>query len=232
MEDKLTIIIPAAGLGRRMKSYGPKSLISLGNGQLLLSRQLDILHKLYPKAEIVVVLGFDADKVYKILPPYVRTVENEFYDETNVVRSIALGLRASNGNNSKLLLVYGDLVFNSKTFEALNLDTSQIIIDNNGQILEGEVGLTVNNHYVTYFAYGLPTKWTHIALLTGRELQLFKQLVGNKNFKKHYGFEIMNMLLEQGCKLKAIEPTAMAITEIDTSKDIERAHTMLKKETK
>jgi 2-C-methyl-D-erythritol 4-phosphate cytidylyltransferase len=32
-KDTLTVIIPAAGEGRRMKSYGPKSLIELGKSK-------------------------------------------------------------------------------------------------------------------------------------------------------------------------------------------------------
>ena len=33
--DQLTVIIPAAGIGRRMKSYGPKSLIKIGNSTII-----------------------------------------------------------------------------------------------------------------------------------------------------------------------------------------------------
>ena len=43
----LSVIIPAAGMGRRMKSYGPKGLISL-NGPSVLERQLKIVWKIYP----------------------------------------------------------------------------------------------------------------------------------------------------------------------------------------
>lgn len=224
----LSVIIPAAGLGRRMKSYGPKSLISLGNGELLINRQLDIIHTLYPSAEIIVVLGFEADKVYSILPSYVKTVENEFYDETNVSRSLSMAVRVANKNN-KLLIVYGDLVFNKETLENMSLDTSSVIVDTKGQILEEEVGITIINNYASQFAYGLPTKWTHIVLLTHKELELFKRFILNKNYKKHYGFEILNMILEADGRLKAIEPKNMNITEIDTSKDIIRAYEMLKR---
>lgn len=226
--DNLKIIIPSAGLGRRMKSYGPKCLVSLGNGQILLLRQLDILHKIYPDANITVVVGYEADKICKIVPSYVRIVENEFYDETNVARSICLGIRAIGMDIKKLLIVYGDLVFNEKLFNGMQTNKSNIVVDNNNQMLEGEVGLSQNANYVSNLSYGLPTKWAQIAYLTGKELELFKQIVCNKIYNRYFGFEILNMVLEQGGKIETTEPKEMLITEIDTSKDIDRATAMLK----
>ena len=38
-EDPITVIIAAAGAGRRMKSYGPKPLLNI-KGKTILSRQL------------------------------------------------------------------------------------------------------------------------------------------------------------------------------------------------
>ena len=64
--NNLNIIIPAAGLGRRMKTYGPKSLINIG-GSNLISRQLNILEKKYPKASISIVLGYDSERVREYL---------------------------------------------------------------------------------------------------------------------------------------------------------------------
>ena len=34
-ENNISIIIPAAGVGRRMKSYGPKPLIKVGNSTII-----------------------------------------------------------------------------------------------------------------------------------------------------------------------------------------------------
>src|SRR5688500_8684027 len=95
MHDKLIAIIPAGGCGHRMKSYGPKCLTSLGGGDTVLSRQLDILRKYNAETEIILVLGFEAEKVYKFVPSNVRVVENQLYEETNVAYSINIGLKAA-----------------------------------------------------------------------------------------------------------------------------------------
>src|SRR3982751_246557 len=94
----LSIVIPAAGVGRRMKSFGPKSLIELGDGQTVLSRQLHILRSTYPTADIVLVLGHEADRIIRSLPSAsgIKVVENENHSETNVARSLAMGIRVAN----------------------------------------------------------------------------------------------------------------------------------------
>ena len=86
--SELSVIIPAAGMGRRMKSYGPKGLISL-NGPSVLERQLKIVWKIYPKADITIVAGFQADLISeRIRKKYpVRIVRNVEYETTNVARS-------------------------------------------------------------------------------------------------------------------------------------------------
>ena len=91
----LSVIIPAAGMGRRMKSYGAKCLISL-NGSTVLERQIKIIWRVYPEAEITIVTGFQADLVSeRIRKKYpVRIIRNTDYEDNNVSRSIFLGLES------------------------------------------------------------------------------------------------------------------------------------------
>ena len=46
---EVCVIIPAAGCGRRMKSYGPKALLEINNKKII-NNQLDILEKTFPKS--------------------------------------------------------------------------------------------------------------------------------------------------------------------------------------
>lgn len=217
----LTIVIPAAGLGRRMKSYGPKALIEVAPRQTLIGRQLWILREHFPRAELVVVVGFEAEKVARTLPAWVRVVKNEQYEVTNVARSVEMGLRVS--RSERVLVVYGDLVFSPGTFAGLPMGESFALLDTQGQLRELEVGCTVVDGEVTYLSYGLPTKWAQIMLLTGRELALFRRLALPNAKRKHFGYEILNEVLEHDGRLAAIEPVKMKLVEIDTSKDIAAA---------
>jgi NDP-sugar pyrophosphorylase family protein len=218
---KLNIIIPVAGVGRRMRSYGPKALIYL-HGKTLIERQLYILRQLYPEANFTVVVGFAADKITKVLDKNIRVVENDSYERTNVAYSIALALQHIN-NNYPVLIVYGDLVFNFATFKDLHLDRSAAIIDTQGRFNKGEVGATIVNSEISQFAYSLPIKWGQIVYLEGKDLFLFKDYIQHKNRVNYFGFEILNGVLNNDGHIHAIEPNHMQIAEIDTSKDIERA---------
>ena len=101
---EVCVIIPAAGCGRRMKSYGPKALLEINNKKII-NNQLDILEKTFPKSSISLVCGFKADKLMKHIPERIIQIENEYYETTNVVRSIGMGLRTIK-DSATLVLVY------------------------------------------------------------------------------------------------------------------------------
>lgn len=215
----LSIIIPAAGMGRRMKSYGPKPLIELPGRETVINRQIRILRSLFPCADIVVIVGYESEQVIASLPRDIKIVENEMYESTSVVRSIGMGLRVINHN--RVLIVYGDLVFNANCVNWLYTTNSSIVVDSSSQINYDAVGINIVGGFATNFSYGLPIKWAQIVYLTGRELELFKRMSWAVENRRRFGFEIMNKMLDTGAKLRVIEPKGMKIAEIDSSKDIE-----------
>lgn len=220
---QISVVIPAAGMGRRMKSYGPKSLISLDGRQTVVERQVAILRHRYPQSEIIVVVGHEADRVMDSVVG-VRFVENEHHETTNVLRSIGMGLRATSGDG--VLIVYGDLVF---TPSAVNIagPRSVAVVENRGQMDGEEVGVTVVDGRITRFAYDLPTKWAQIVYLTGEELRTFRHVSRNRDYRRWYGFEGLNKVIEAGGHIRAVEPRRMKIAEIDTSRDIEKARRLI-----
>ena len=213
----LSIIIPAAGTGSRMKSYGPKPLIKIGN-QSIISRQIDILKKSFYCPEIVVVSGYESCKVMNSLPRNIVNVENENYDNTNVSRSLALGLRAC--TRDKVLVVYGDLLFNAETFKNVNLSSSSLFIDKSGFMTKDEVGCNISNKKIQYLIPDIENKWAQIMYLKGAELDIFSKNVFDRDNDRKFGFEIINRCIEFGAKFDIITPNNMRVTDIDTSKDL------------
>jgi choline kinase len=217
----IAVVIPAAGTGRRMKSFGPKALLPLGDGRTVLRRQIDTVRQVWPGADVVVVVGYDAERVVKTLPAGVRVVENEHYEETGAARSVAMGLRATAAG--RVLVLYGDLVFNKATLAGLPADRSVVLVDSKKRLPASEVGVTTDGGLAVHFDYGLKTKWCSIALLAGRELHLFKQLGAHKDRRRLMGFEVLNLVVERGGELYAHEAPKMRLVEIDSGKDIARA---------
>ena len=161
--DSVSVIIPAAGMGRRMKSYGPKPLIKIGNSTII-KNQVSLLQSYIPNSNIILVCGFRAEKLMNETPSHILKVENELYEQTNVVRSIAMGLRIS-GDCSKVMVVYGDLVFNSETLRSISFKESSIIVTDSTMGVD-EVGCIIDesDQTLTNLMYDLPEKWGQISV--------------------------------------------------------------------
>jgi len=123
--QKYSIIIPAAGEGVRMKSYGVKSLIQLGK-ETIIQRQLRIIRHVFPNSEIIVISGFQSDRIIKETDNSIIHIENEQYNVSNVAKSIGMGLKAA--TTSRVLIVYGDLVFGETTLDVKLTKRSLIMI--------------------------------------------------------------------------------------------------------
>ena len=216
----ISVIIPAAGMGHRMKSYGPKALISLYDDISLIERQVQLIWAVYPKAEIFVVVGFEAEKIRNRLKEYpVRFILNPVHQETNVLYSISLAIQAS--ISKEVLIIYGDLIFNEAAIRNLR-GLSRVVIDDTGMMKKCEVGVCVQGKSVINFSFGLDTKWAQISYLSGKELSLFKEISLKNETSQWFGYEALNYVLENGGKIQAIKQKSVKIFEIDSARDLEK----------
>ena len=216
--NELSVIIPAAGTGRRMKSYGPKCLLRSKGDMTIIEQIVDNVYNVYPLADTIVVVGFEADKVIQTLPPKVRVVENQLYHDTNIVETIRLALNTV--VTDSVLFVYGDLIFNPETIHDVVNNGSCAIVDSKNRFKNEEIGVTVVDGKITNFAYGLETKWAQIIFLCGKELEIFKTLCSDRKRNKMYPFEIFNMMINLGGAVSVTEPDNMLIKEIDSLRDL------------
>tara|TARA_Y100001973_G_C5206132_1_gene341653 strand:- start:2795 stop:3535 length:741 start_codon:yes stop_codon:yes gene_type:complete len=216
----LSIIIPAAGMGHRMKSYGPKALIRLYQEITLIERQIELLWSVYPNAEILVVIGFEGEKIRKKLSNYpVRFISNPIHQSTNVLYSIGLGMQAI--ISEEVMIVYGDLIFNENAIRNLR-GSSKVVVDNSNSLKKEEVGVVQNKNTITNFSFGVEPKWAQITYLTGKEMQIFKEISTKKETSQWLGYEGLNYIIEKGGIIEAHHPKSMKIFEVDVAKDLEK----------
>lgn len=224
---EFSIIIPAAGMGKRMKSYGSKGLIILGETTIL-GRQLDILQDLYPKSDIVVVTGYQHERVVKYVNDWkerrivgskeIKIVENKRYEETNVAKTI--GMATEFCNKEDYLIVYSDLVFNKETLSEIDFTESGVLLDTTNNFNEDEIGVLTSHDFseIKRFCYGVEIKWSQIAFLLKNDMELFLELLDNNSRDKFFTFEIFNLMLDK-IKLKPYYNDKSKIVEVDCSGD-------------
>lgn len=223
-KDNFSVIIPTASMGRRMKSYGPKSLIKVG-GESVLDRQIRLIKKVFKnRAEIIVVSGFEKEK-FKSYESKVKVFENEDYANSNVVKSLGIGLEGRSHEN--VLIIYGDLVFNQSAITAPFGYYSMLIIDKNGTMNPREAGCVIQKNKVERVMYGLDHKWAQIGFFRGRELDLLEEFCKKPKNARCFGFEALNFIIENGGIFSGFSPKGIKVMDIDCSKDIKLTEEML-----
>lgn len=218
--SELTVVIPCAGLAKRMKGE-PKSLIEF-QGNSIIDRQMHTIWQVYPKADIIVVGGYQINKLRKHLAPYpVRLIYNSDFDHTNVLHSISLGLLASISNN--VMLMYGDLILDEHCLpKDLTVGSSKILVDSHDSFDDDEAGVIVSENKITSLSFGLTSKWAQIAYLTGTELELFKEICYDESTVRWFGYEGLNEVINRSGNFEASFTTGK-IVEIDQQEDLEKA---------
>jgi choline kinase len=215
-QEKVDVIIPSAGLGRRMKSYGPKSLIEIKKNLNIITWQLRLIHQHIPYNRIILVCGFGADILMKKTPDDLIKIENENYETSNVVRSIGMGLRAA---EKDVMVIYGDLVFNAAALKAMNLNKSSILTGHD-LMKEDEIGCTEHKSRVEHMMYELDNKWGQISFFRGKELKLLKSICWNRDNQNMFGFEAINEIVSRGGRIRTCGSKEAKAIDIDSSKDI------------
>jgi len=217
MNDTAVAIL-SAGVGSRIRSHEPRSLIKIGN-KTLIEHQILTIRNCFKSPEIITVVGYKAERVIKKIRGDVRIVENQMHHTTNASESIRLAF--NNSSKSNFLFMHGDLYFNVSTLD-VDYGKSFIIVDNKNMISEKEVGVTVCDQSASIFSYGLPTKWCQIAYITGKELKILQNIFNkfDERCKKMLSFEVLNKMISMGAVFKCHEPENMSILEIDRIKDL------------
>ncbi len=217
--NDIDIIIPSAGIGKRMKSFGPKSLIGIKPNLNILQHQINLIKKILPTSNIILICGFESQALMNNSPSNIIKIENEKYETTNVVRSIGMGLRAC---SKEVLIIYGDLVFNEFCLKTMNFNKSSILVGNS-IMNESEVGCIFNKgNQVENMMYDLPCKWGQMIFLKDKELSIFKEICWNPNNYNMFGFEAINLAINNGANFLACQNNKAKVIDIDSSKDLSR----------
>lgn len=221
-----TSIILLGSMNYKMKSYGPKQLLKLNCNKTFIEHQIGCIKTVFPKSDIILSIGQDADKVIKNKPDNLKIVENQLWETTNEVEYARLALNATNAKH--VIIINSDVYFDTDVLNQIKgVPYSFLLYDDSGRLPENEIGLTIAEKYVTYFSYKMMSKWCHIAQLYNDDIAILSNILSDKTRKKQYLSEAFNSFVEKR-PIKAERILSSKLYRIETSKDLEK----IKNETK
>lgn len=204
--ELITVILLCDHHGYRMKSYGPLSLINIGRKKLI-DLQISSIQNSFENVEIIICLGFDAEKITKYIrsnypSANIRFVENQLYNTSNSCESLRLSL--NNTNNSKVLICDGNLLLNYKCLLKIDTNQSCVLIEKEG-CKTLEIGLNIDNDIVQHFSFGAKHTWSEIMFLDGIDIiESLRKIIVNYDTKNRFVFEAINELIGLQYNIRSI----------------------------
>lgn len=195
--ELISVILLSENHGYRMKSYGPISLVKIGE-KTLLEHQLEAISSAFINFEIIVCAGFETSKIYSFIKSKwgpsikIRIVENQMYYHSNCCESIRLCM--NNVMTEKLIICGGGVLLTPEYLKSLDLSKSSILFQEKEKENNFEIGIIENSSRLETLSLAVKDKsWTEILYLNGtRPINSFYNIVSKPEYKTKFFFEAIN----------------------------------------
>ena len=136
----MKVIILAAGKGTRLGMPHPKCLTKLKTGETILERQIRAISKHINKKNIIIVVGFQKERIIDLFPDCAY-VFNPNFENTNTSKSLLCALEEN--KNTDTIWMNGDVVFDDKILDPLINSKESCMLVNSSSVAEEEVKYTL-----------------------------------------------------------------------------------------
>lgn len=246
----MKLFILAAGKGTRLgdlTEHTPKALLDLGDGTTIFERQISTAVKSQQFNEIVVITGFQAEKIDAVIAKYqeqipIVAIYNPFYHLSNNLISLWTGHYKMLEDD--FVITNGDNIYKSQVFEKIMPGPNeriQLTIDYKEHYDEDDMKVQLDTQgWVKKVHKQISLKDTQaesvgLALVKGLEHRRFFyqkicQLVRKEEYLNKFWLEILNSLCVDGIKIGIREISCQDWQEVDFKVDIENAREWVLKE--
>lgn len=191
----MNVIIIGDKFQKGMKSKGCVGLINI-NRSTIIHHQYKIIKNTFPQANIIYVYGFEGKKLVSFIDKNytykdLTMIYNKCYESHNASYSLFL---AKEFLNEECLLMFGDNILHSKTFNNFsNLRYSQVFINNKQK---NKLGCIINNNKIENISYDLNNYLSGIYFLSKSHANTIKNLIENQIYHNFFIFEMVNKLID------------------------------------
>lgn len=189
----MNCIIIADKFNKGNKTKGWNGLLKVNKNTILINNQIRNIYKVFPKANIVYIYGFDHKRVEDYLNQHqdIHMIYNEDYDHYGEVYSIA---KARAFLNDSCLIFFGDMIIQNSMFKDFS-KKSHIYINSKRQ---GDLGCTINEHgQPMHLFYDLKNYLGNMYYISKKDIENFRSLVNQPIYKNFFLFEIINIMIER-----------------------------------
>lgn len=189
-----------------MKSKGCSALIQINSKSNILINQYNILKSVFKNINIIYVYGFDNKKFLDFIETSKMDICTEFNDKFNTYnQAFSLSLVENMVKDDNLLIIDGYQKLNKTMFKKFNPSNgSAIFIKDSQNYNNNSVGYTINNDYIQYFSFDLHNSIHDIYYLDKPFVAPLFNILQQKKYHNNFIFELINKLIDQGLKIKAI----------------------------
>jgi len=226
--ELISVILLSENHGYRMKSYGPISLVKVGDKSLL-EHQLDAISSAFINFEVVLCAGFQTGKIYNFIKKKygpnckIRIVENQMWYHSNCCESIRLCM--SNTMTEKIVICGGGVLLTSSYLKELDLRRPSLLFQDKDKSSNFEIGVIDNGSKLESLSLAVKDRcWTELLYLTGeRNIQSFYNVVSKPEFKTKFFFEAINSWPNKKT-LKTSRNNSQKIIKINNIKTLKRVN--------
>lgn len=230
----MTYIILAAGKGSNLQPLTlnyPKTSFRLDENTTVLQRMVRTIRKHDKDAEIVVVLGYLADKVKESLSEEnCKFVLNPFYEVTNSISSLWFARQYLEREN--VTIVHGDVVYGNEIIENYLVKSTDYpyVLTDSSCIMAGNYNAVIRDNQILVMSKKLENvsaKYCCMTKLDAVSSRLMKQeidsMIKNNMYGQFFEDSLVQMIMFNDFQLFSEDIAGKSWSEVDTVDDLLKA---------